>query len=397
MKVKNPHLKILEYLHLSFNKWPSIQYKFWVSLVLWKHNNVEHCWLGNGPEDNHWHTPQSGKVTEGHYWKGWLFKSAVLKHIKCKVKENEHKQQGWPQAWEYCQAKPIQTIGRASQGVNWSWSQCIKLLCSVIFRKRLPSHFWDRKIIRSILPGLRRKITGLLLRSKVLFSDKIKFCFSFGNQSLESEERLERHRIQDAWSPVWSFWSQWWFGVPWRQLVLVHCVLSSPKSIQPSTRRFWSILCLHLLASFMEMLISFFQQDFSTCPQCQKHVQVVCWPWYYCACLARQHAWPEPHLESMGYFQEKDEKQWIQQCRRAEGCATGYCIGKQRHRLIASMPHLTDAGVCAKGAQTKYWVHKLKDFIELELVWLANPFCINLRKYSNILRYWFLTFMSCKL
>ncbi len=60
--------------------------------------------------------------------------------------------------------------------------------------------------------------------SKVLFSDKIKFCFSFGNQSLESEERLERHRIQDAWSPVWSFWSQWWFGVPWRLLVLVHCV-----------------------------------------------------------------------------------------------------------------------------------------------------------------------------
>ncbi len=37
-----------------------------------------------------------------------------------------HKQQVWPQAWEYCQAKPIQTLGRASQGVNWSWSPCIK-------------------------------------------------------------------------------------------------------------------------------------------------------------------------------------------------------------------------------------------------------------------------------
>ncbi len=31
------------------------------------------------------------------------------------------KQQGWPQAWEYGQAKLIQTLGRASQGVNWSW------------------------------------------------------------------------------------------------------------------------------------------------------------------------------------------------------------------------------------------------------------------------------------
>ncbi len=25
-----------------------------------------------------------------------------------------------------------------------------------------------------------------------------------------------------------------------------------------------------------------FQQDFSTCPQCQNHFQVLCWPWYYC-------------------------------------------------------------------------------------------------------------------
>ncbi len=50
-----------------------------------------------------------------------------------------HKQQGWQQAWEYSQAKPIQTLGRASQGVDWSWS-------------------------------------------KVLFSDESKFCISFGNQ-----------------------------------------------------------------------------------------------------------------------------------------------------------------------------------------------------------------------
>ncbi len=58
MKVKNQYLKILEYLHLSFSKWPSIQYKFWVSLVLWNHNNGEDCWLGNDPEDEHWHPPQ---------------------------------------------------------------------------------------------------------------------------------------------------------------------------------------------------------------------------------------------------------------------------------------------------------------------------------------------------
>ncbi len=34
--------------------------------------------------------------------------------------------------------------------------------------------------------------------------------------------------------------------------------------------------------------------------------------------------------------------------------AEGSIVPQQCHRLIASMPHLTDAGVCAKGDPTKY-------------------------------------------
>ncbi len=188
--------------------------------------------------------------------------------------EKVHKQQGWPQAWEYCQAKLIQTLGRASQGVNWSWSQCIKSHHTQTSSGK-PSHFWNRNNVRSILPGLKRKRSGLLL--------------------------------------------------------------NGPKSFQ-----------LYGDADYL------FQQDFSTCPQCQNHFQVLCWPWYYCAWLARQHAWHEPHLEYTGYFQEKDEQQSIQQSRRAEDSI----VPQQCHRLIASMPHLTDAGVCVKGALTKYWVNK---------------------------------------
>ncbi len=56
---------------------------------------------------------------------------------------------------------------------------------------------------------------------------------------------------------VWSFRSQGRFVAQWRLLMLVHCVLSSPQSMQPSTRRFWSTLCFHLLMSLMEMLMSF--------------------------------------------------------------------------------------------------------------------------------------------
>ncbi len=94
-----------------------------------------------------------------------------------------------------------------------------------------------------------------------------------------------------------------------------------------------------------------FQQDFSICPQWQNHFQVLATMILLCligqpTCLT----WTPCGI--YGYFQEKDEKQSIQQSRRAEGSI----VSQQSHRLIASMPHLTDAGVCAKGAPTKYWV-----------------------------------------
>ncbi len=120
-----------------------------------------------------------------------------------------HKQQGWPQAWEYCQAKPIQILWRASQGVNWSWSQCIKSHhAQTSSGKELPSHFWNRNIVRSILPGLRRKRTGLLLSGpKSSFQMKVHFSFNLEIKVPESGGRVERHRIHVVWSPVWSFQS----------------------------------------------------------------------------------------------------------------------------------------------------------------------------------------------
>ncbi len=164
----------------------------------------------------------------------------------------------------------------------------------------------QRQLQKHLTWAVEKKNWTVAQWSKVLFSDKSKFCFSFGNRGLESGGRVERHRIQATWSPVWSFWSQWWFGVLWRLLVLVYCVLSSPKSMQPSTRRFWSTLCFLLLTSFMEMLISF-----SSRTSAPAHTAKATSKWFadhYCAWFASQHAWPEPHMELMGYFQEKDEK-----------------------------------------------------------------------------------------
>ncbi len=105
-----------------------------------------------------------------------------------------HKQQGWPQAWEYCQAKPIQTLGKASQGVNWSWSQCIKSHhAQTSSGKELPSHFWNRNIVRRILPGLRRKRTELLLSGpNSSFQMKVNFTFHLETKVPESVGRVER-------------------------------------------------------------------------------------------------------------------------------------------------------------------------------------------------------------
>ncbi len=114
-----------------------------------------------------------------------------------------------------------------------------------------------------------------------------------------------------------------------------------------------------------------FQQDFSTCPQCLKPLPSALLTMILLCligqptCLTLNPVW---NLWDM--FNEKDEKQSIQQYRWAEGSI----VPQQCHRLIASMPHLTDAGVCAIGAPTKYWVQKWTYFKELELFCFANPF-----------------------
>ncbi len=85
MKVKNQYIKIWEYLHLSFNKWPSIQYTFWESLVLWKHNNGEHCWLPMVQKTIIDTLHKEGKSQRVITERGDCSMSAVSKHIKCKV------------------------------------------------------------------------------------------------------------------------------------------------------------------------------------------------------------------------------------------------------------------------------------------------------------------------
>ncbi len=68
-------------------------------------------------------------------------------------------------------------------------------------------------VIRSVLPGLRRRTTGLLPSGpKSSFQMRASFVFHLETKVLESGGRVEKLIAQVAWSPVLSFDSLWWFG-----------------------------------------------------------------------------------------------------------------------------------------------------------------------------------------
>ncbi len=111
---------------------------------------------------------------------------------------------------------------------------------------------------RGVLPGLRRRRTGLLPSApKSSFQMRASFVFHLETKVLESGGRVEKLITQVAWSPVLSFHSLWWFGVQCHLLVLVHCVFWKPMSLHQFTKRFCSTSCFLLLTSFLKMLISF--------------------------------------------------------------------------------------------------------------------------------------------
>ncbi len=122
----------------------------------------------------------------------------------------------------------------------------------------LLSHSWTTDNVRDVLPGLRRRRTGLLPSGpKSSFQMRASFVFHLETKVLESGGRVEKLIAQVAWSPVLSFHSLWWFGVQCHLLVLDHCVFWKPTSLHPFTKKWWSTSCFLLLTSFLKMLISF--------------------------------------------------------------------------------------------------------------------------------------------
>lgn len=117
--------------------------------------------------------------------------------------------------WIILPIKPIQELKEASQGVNSGWSQYIK-------HHHVQRHDMSRKQVKYVtFPMLSHMwTTDIKIDPESSFQMKV---------NLEIKSRI-------SWSPVWSFQSEkiW---MPCHLLVLMHCVLSNPKSIQMSTRK----------------------------------------------------------------------------------------------------------------------------------------------------------------
>ncbi len=127
-------------------------------------------------------------------------------------------------------------------------------------------------VIRGVLPGLRRRRTGLLPSGpKSSVQMRASFVFNLETKVLESGGRVEKLIDQVAWSPVLSFHSLWWFG-EMSSAGVGHCVFWKPTSLHPFTKKFGNTSCFLLLTSFLKMLISFSSRirHLSTLPKAPK-------------------------------------------------------------------------------------------------------------------------------
>ncbi len=293
-------------------------------------------------------------------------RSAVSKHIKCKVdwkkeigSEKVHKQQEWPQAWEYCQAKLIQTLGRSSQWVNWSWSQCIK---SHHAQTSSGKPLLKQKKHQKHLNWAKEKNNWTVAQwSKVLFSDESKFCISFGNQG----PRVWR-TSGEAKNPCCLKSS-----VKFPQSVMIWAAMSSagigPLCFLKSTvnAAIYQEVLEHFLLPSADKLYGdadfIFQQDFAPAHTAKgtkswfndHGVTVLDWP------VNLPDLNPIENIWGIVKRKMRDTRPNNADDLKAAIKATWASITpEQCHRLIASMPRRIDAVIHAKGGPTKYWVHR---------------------------------------
>ncbi len=232
---------------------------------------------------------------------------------------------------------------------------------SDVFRKRATKPLLNQRQRQKHLTwAVEKKNWTVAQWSKVLFQMKVNFAFHLEIKVPESGGRVERHRIHVAWSPVWSFHSQWWFGLPCHLLVLVHCVFWSPQLTQPSTRKYLEHFMLPSANKLYGDADFIFQQDLAPAHTAKgtkswfndHGVTLLDWP------ANSPDLNPIENLWGIVKRKTRDTRPNNADELKATVKETWASIPPQQcHKLITSMPRRIEAVIKAKGAPTKYWVH----------------------------------------
>ncbi len=215
-------------------------------------------------------------------------------------------------------------------------------------------------IVRGVLPGLRRRRTGLLPSGpKSSFQMRASFVFHLETKVLESGGRVEKLIAQVAWSPVLSFHSLWWFGVQCHLLVLVHCVFWTNI-----TAPVYQYILEHFMFPSADQICKdadfIFQQDLAPAHTAKSTkswlndygVGVLDWP------ANSPDLNPKENLWGIIKRKMRNKRPTNADELKATVKETWASIPPQPcHKLITSMPRRIEAVIKAKGAPTKYWVH----------------------------------------
>ncbi len=265
--------------------------------------------------------------------------------------------------------------------------------------KGLPSHFWNRNIVRSIIPGLKRKRTGLLSGPKSSFQMKVNLAFNLEIKVPESGGRVERNRKHVAWGPVWS-----------PQSVMIWAAMSSagvgPLCFQKSTvnAAIYQEILEHFMLPSADKLYGdadfIFQQELAPAHTAKgtkswfndHGVTVLDWP------ANSPDLNPIKNLWGIVKRKMRDTRPNNTDDLKAAIKATWASITPQQcHRLIAFMPCRIHAVIYGKGGPIKYSVHRNEHTFQKPDISVYNILLLLIS--CNIQIFWdneFWLFIICK-
>ncbi len=274
--------------------------------------------------------------------RGGCSRSAVSKHIKCKV---DWKEEGkCAHATGMTASLRIQS-SKADSNTWESFTRSELKLESVhqesprsdIFRKRATKPLLNQKHRQKHLTWAVEKNNWTVAQcSKVLFSDESTFLYLIwksGSQSLEEEWRGTESMLLEVQCEVSTVSDD--LGCH----VICWCWSAVFSEVHSQPGKF---IALH--ASFCWQALwrcwFHFPAGLGTCPHCQRYQKLVQWPWCYCAWLTSKLAWPEPHREYMIRDTRPNNADDLKAAIKATWASI---TTEQCHKLITSMPRRIEA------------------------------------------------------